>query len=82
MQAIFETVADEFDGDTVSAEVETTQPEATLSGEIDAVRDRFDVTVGSYPSLTAHNRVKILGTDPEAVEAARDWLRDRIDRPQ
>ncbi len=82
MQAIFETVADEFDGDTVSVEVQTTQPEATLSAEIDAVREEFDVTVGSYPSLTAHNRVKILGTDTETVEAARDWLRERIDLPE
>lgn len=82
MQAIFETVADEFDGDTISVEVQTTQPEATLSGEIHEVRDKFDVRVGSYPSLTAHNRVKILGTDPETVEAARDWLRERIDVPE
>jgi len=82
MQAIFETVADEFDGDTVSVEVQTTQPEATLSGEIHAVREEFDVTVGSYPSLTAYNRVKILGTDAETVEAARDWLRARIDLPE
>jgi molybdenum cofactor synthesis domain-containing protein len=81
MQAIFDTVAAEFDGETVSLEVKTTQPEASLSTPIAEVRQRFDIRIGSYPSLTTHNRIKILGTDPDAVEAARDWLRDRIDLP-
>ena len=79
MKAIFEDVSAEFDGDVVSRTLYTSQPEGSMIDDIDAARDRFDVTVGSYPDIDGPNRVKVVGTDPEAVEAATEWLRDRLD---
>ena len=79
MQALFDLVAGEFDGDAVSATLYTPQPEGSMVEAIAGVRDRFDVTVGSYPSTEARNRVKLTGTDHDAVAAAADWLRDRIE---
>ncbi len=43
------------------------------------VRDRFDVTVGSYPSTEGRNRLKLTGIDAAAVDEATAWLRDRVD---
>jgi hypothetical protein len=43
------------------------------------LRDRFDVSVGSYPDTEAHNRLRILGTDPATVDEAVAWLRERIE---
>jgi hypothetical protein len=44
------------------------------------VRERFDVTLGSYPGETV--RLRVRGPDPEAVTAAADWLRRHVDRPE
>jgi len=79
VQALFDLVAGEFDGDAVSATLYTPQPEGSMVEAIAGVRDRFEVTVGSYPSTEARNRIKLTGTDPAAVDAAADWLRDRIE---
>jgi hypothetical protein len=43
---------------------------------MEAVRERFDVTVGSYPGDSV--RLKLSGTDEAAVDAAADWLSDRV----
>jgi molybdenum cofactor synthesis domain-containing protein len=80
MRAVFDRVADEFDGSTVSETFETPAPEGAVAGPVDEARARFDVTVGSYPRRGAdHNRLKVIGDDPEEVAAARDWLRDRVE---
>lgn len=79
MQATFETVADEFDGDVVSAELYTPLPEAALVDPIESIRDRFDVSVGSYPATTANNRVTVTSDDEDSVAAAVEWLKDTID---
>jgi molybdenum cofactor synthesis domain-containing protein len=79
VQALFDLVAGEFDGDAVSTTLYTPQPEGSMVEEIEGVRERFDVTVGSYPSTETRNRIKLTGTDPEAVGAAADWLRERIE---
>jgi molybdenum cofactor synthesis domain-containing protein len=79
VRALFDLVAGEFGGDAVSTTLYTPQPEGSMVEAIAGVRDRFDVTVGSYPSTETRNRVKLTGTDPAAVDAAADWLRDRID---
>ncbi|MFB6311247.1 MAG: competence/damage-inducible protein A [Salinirussus sp.] len=81
MQAIFETVADDFAGDAVTRVLETTQPEGSVSDVVATVRERYAVEVGSYPSLTAYNRLKVRGTDAETVEEAAAWLRERIEQP-
>ncbi len=77
MKAMFETVAEEFAGEQDHIRVvETPEPESELLDRLAAVRDRFDVTVGSYPGENV--RVKFSGPDPETVTAAADWLRDRV----
>ncbi|MHC3438604.1 hypothetical protein ACYJ1Y_11020 [Natrialbaceae archaeon A-gly3] len=40
------------------------------------LQDRFDVDVGCYPD-GERKRIKVSGTDTEAVEAAHEWLRRR-----
>ncbi|MEZ3143223.1 competence/damage-inducible protein A [Halobaculum sp. MBLA0143] len=77
MQAMFESVADEFAGERDHVVfVETPEPESELLDRLRAVRERFDVTVGSYPGGTV--RVKFAG-GTESVEAAADWFRDRVE---
>jgi molybdenum cofactor synthesis domain-containing protein len=81
MQAMFELVADEFGGDGVAETLYTPAPEAATTGTLEAARDRFGVAVGSYPARDpgGTNRVKVVADDPEALTAAVDWLRERID---
>jgi len=78
MKAMFEVVADDFAGQQRHVEtMEVDEPESALLDRIADLRERFDVRVGSYPGETV--RVKIHGTDPDAVEAAAAWLRERVD---
>jgi molybdenum cofactor synthesis domain-containing protein len=81
MHAMFELVADEFGGDAVSETIYVHTPEGAMAQDLSAVRDRFDVAVGSYPSKggDGFNRVKFVGTDPDAVAAAIAWVRERVD---
>lgn len=76
MKAMFGTVADEFVGPDRHVEVVAVdEPESALVERFSRLRERFGVDVGSYPG--DHVRVKLSGTDREAVEAAADWLRER-----
>jgi molybdenum cofactor synthesis domain-containing protein len=78
MKAMFERVADEFEGDRSHvAVIVAAEPESALLDRIRAVRDRFDVRIGSYPGENV--RLKLLGTDPEEVQAAAEWLRARVE---
>ncbi|WP_135533217.1 competence/damage-inducible protein A [Halostella pelagica] len=78
MKGMFESVADEFSGvEKHVTVVEADEPESALLDRIEALQETFDVTVGSYPG--EYVRVKISGPDPEVVEAAAGWLRDRVD---
>ncbi|WP_254522516.1 competence/damage-inducible protein A [Natrinema caseinilyticum] len=79
MRALFEGVAGEFRGDAIARTVYTPQPEGSMVDAIAGVRDRFDVTIGSYPDTTGRNRLKVTGTDPETVDAAVAWLSDRVE---
>ncbi|WP_248897091.1 competence/damage-inducible protein A [Haloplanus halobius] len=78
MRALFEQVAGEFGGDTVSMTLHTPQPEGSMVDALTTVREQFDVTVGSYPSGTELNRLKITGTDADAVERAARWLGEHV----
>jgi molybdenum cofactor synthesis domain-containing protein len=80
MEAMFESIADEFTGrPRERAFVETTEPESALIDRFEALQDRFDgVTVGSYPGQDGV-RVKLEGEDLAAVRAAAAWLRERVD---
>jgi molybdenum cofactor synthesis domain-containing protein len=80
MRRMFGAVAEEFTGEARFTErVEADEPESALLDRIAALRDRFDVRVGSYPGETV--RVKIQGTDADTVTEAAAWLRDRVQTP-
>jgi molybdenum cofactor synthesis domain-containing protein len=80
MQAMFEQVVDEFGGERVhTAAVLTPEPESALLDRLAALRNRFDVTVGSYPGENV--RVTVRGPDEETVDEAAEWLRERVERP-
>jgi molybdenum cofactor synthesis domain-containing protein len=77
MKAMFETVIEEFEGEPTHVEVvRTSEPESALLDRIAAVREEFDVTVGSYPGDDV--RLKVMSTDAETVAAAAAWLRERV----
>ena len=83
LQAMFDSVADDFGGDAVAESVPTATPEGALKDVLAGVRERFDVAVGSYPAHgDADGRVKVSGTDPAAVEAAAEWVAERVDSPE
>jgi molybdenum cofactor synthesis domain-containing protein len=81
MKAMFESVADEFSGERRHAVVvEADEPESALIERFAELRDRFDVTVGSYPG--DHVRVKVQSTDEDEAERAAAWLRERVEGVQ
>ncbi|MEF8799687.1 MAG: molybdopterin-binding protein [Halolamina sp.] len=78
MQAMFATVADEFEGQqTYSETVETTEPESALLDRITEVQDRFAVRVGSYPGETV--RLKLTATEPQEARKAANWLDGHVE---
>lgn len=79
MKALFERVASEFGGETVSRTLYTPRPEGAMLDALSGVRERFDVAVGSYPAAQERNRVKLSGTDPNVLDDAVEWLRERIE---
>jgi molybdenum cofactor synthesis domain-containing protein len=80
LEAMYETIADEFDGDRTTETIHTPAPEGALVGHVTAAREQFAVAVGSYPRKDdAPGRVKITGDDPAAVTEAAAWLRERIE---
>lgn len=79
MKALFEQVAAEFDGETVSRTLYTPKPEGSIGADLRSARDRFDVTIGSYPDTEGYNRVKLTGTDLAAIDETAAWLRERIE---
>lgn len=75
LKAMFEDVAEDFDGDTVSRFLYSTEPEANLIDDLEEVAENFDVTAGCYPDRDAgHNRLKLTATDEDALDAATGWL--------
>ena len=79
MKPMFELVVEEFDGDVVSDDVLTPTPEGALYDALEGARERFDVTVGSYPTKGDRpGRVTVTGTDPDEVAEAIEWLRATV----
>ena len=75
LRAMFDAVADEFTGARQSQFLYTVEAEANIVPALEAVIDEFDVTVGCYPDREAgHNRLKVTGSDAEAVDAAIERL--------
>jgi molybdenum cofactor synthesis domain-containing protein len=80
LRAMFALVAEEFGGDAVSETIATATPEGALTRALAAVREQFDVTVGSYPGRDGDpGRITVTGTDSGEVSAAVDWLADHDD---
>ncbi|MFC7138126.1 competence/damage-inducible protein A [Halobaculum litoreum] len=79
VRAVFGRVADEFAGAEIARTLYTPQPEGSMLAALDGVRDRFDVSVGSYPDTDGHNRLTVRGDDVDAVEAAAGWLREAVE---
>ncbi|MFB6163836.1 MAG: competence/damage-inducible protein A [Haloarculaceae archaeon] len=80
MKTMFAEIADDFAGQRrYVEEVVADEPESGMIDRIDAVRERFDVTVGSYPGEVV--RLKLQSTDESEVAAAAEWLRDRVEAP-
>ena len=78
MKDMFEAVASEFDGTPrTRVFVDADEPESRLIDRFDAVRERFDVRIGSYPGEFV--RIRVEGEDEAEVEAAAAWLRERVD---
>ncbi|WP_132060536.1 competence/damage-inducible protein A [Halorussus amylolyticus] len=78
MKAMFERVADEFAGEYRHVRtVEADEPESALVGRFAELRERFDVTVGSYPG--DHVRVKLQSADEAELDRAAAWLRERVE---
>ena len=80
MKAAFGRVAEEFDGAAVSRSVYTPVPEGALNGLLTGVRERFDVTVGSYPRKGSEpGRVNVSGTDADELADAVAWIEGEIE---
>ncbi|MDS0259004.1 molybdopterin-binding protein [Haloarcula sp. S1CR25-12] len=78
MKRMFAEVADEFSGEQRHVvTVDAAEPESALLDRMDSVRQLFPVKIGSYPG--EYVTVRFAGTDPEAVEEAAAWLRERVD---
>lgn len=79
LKAMFEAVAEEFNGDRQSRFLYTIEPEANIIPALEAVMDQFAVTVGCYPDREAdHNRLKLIATDDAVLAEAADWLLSTI----
>lgn len=79
MKGMFEQVADEFSGDHHVRAARSERSESELVSLLDSLDDRFDVAVGCYPNKeTGEKRIVVRGGDVAAVEAAHQWLSERI----
>lgn len=79
MQAMFESVAGEFDGERHTAAFAATGSESNLVPHLRRARERFDAAVGCYPTPGEdHKRVTVTAADADLAEEARDWLAERV----
>lgn len=80
LKAMFEDVAEEFHGESVSRLLYTVEPEANIIWALDDVQDQYDVSVGCYPDREAgHNRLKITATDEKTLGEATRWIQENVD---
>lgn len=76
MKDTFDSIADEFAGDSRTRTMYSTEPESHLNDLLEAVHERFDVAVGCYPGAK-RRRIKLSATDADQLERAAVWLADR-----
>ena len=75
MQAMYEQIADEFNGRIQSTFLYTVEPESNIVEALEGAMDRYDVSVGCYPDHDAgHNRLKVTAHDVEEINRAATWL--------
>mgnify|MGYP000563181443 CR=1 FL=1 len=80
MKRMFAEIESEFSGQQRHVVVvEADEPESALLDRLQAVQERFDVKVGSYPGDSVS--VKFEGTDEALVAEAAAWLEERVDSP-
>ena len=78
MKRMFDRVSDAFNGAPRYREVVVAdEPESALLDRLEAVQDRYDVPVGSYPGGSV--RIVVQSREKTAVEEATRWLRERVD---
>ena len=78
MKAMFDTIADAFYGERRHVRtLHADEPESALVDRLQRVEETFGVRVGSYPGNGV--RIKLSGTDANAVDQAMAWLANRID---
>ena len=78
MKGMFTSVGDAFDGQQRYVRVlHADEPESALVDRLRRVEEEFGVSVGSYPGEGV--RIKLTGTDADAIERASRWLGARID---
>jgi len=78
MKAMFEGIADRFDGEQTARSLYTPVPESHLHGLLTDVARKFDVSVGSYPQEEC-NRIRLASSDPGTLDAAVEWVREHPD---
>ena len=82
MKPMFESVAEEFAGTARSREIYTTIPEGRYTSDLAEARERFDLSIGSYPSRRNGrrcNRIKLVDEDEDTLEEAATWIEARIE---
>ncbi|AFZ71860.1 competence/damage-inducible protein A [Natronobacterium gregoryi] len=78
MRGMFASIEPAFSGTATYRETVTTpEPESALLERLEQLRERFDVSVGSYPGESV--RITVESTDEETVAEAADWLRTRVE---
>ena len=79
MKAMFELVADEFNGERVSETLYTPAPEGALYELLEEARERFETAVGSYPTKGDRpGRIVVSGTDPDEVAETVEWFESNV----
>lgn len=79
MKAMFEQVANEFNGAVRSMFLYTLEPESNIVETLEHAMERFDVSVGCYPDHDAgHNRLKVTATEPAELQTAAEWLVESV----
>ncbi|WP_254768461.1 competence/damage-inducible protein A [Salinilacihabitans rarus] len=79
MREMFDRVSEAFAGDVVSKSLLTATPEGALGAVLAGAPERFDVSLGSYPTKgDAPGRIRVSGTDEAEVDAALAWIRERV----
>lgn len=75
MKAMFERIADRFEGEQVARSLYTQVPESHLNRLLTEVAAEFEVSVGSYPQEEC-NRIRLASTNPGTLAAAVEWVRE------